>query len=142
MTKNETLLTQVLLQEIQALENFIALLKQEEKALTSLMPEGLDILGEKKLTLLKNIEHLEQTRNQLFTESMRQQPEIQTQTEKLFNLAQEVQNQNQQNGKHLMRHLEHTQEALATLMQKEKTALYGSDGQTENALIGRNLGSA
>lgn len=135
-------LEEVFKEEIAAVKNFIALLKKEEEALTTLTPEHLDLLVEEKVRILKGIEALEKSRAALLTQGVLEDPKFGAFNEELLNLARTVQEQNQKNGKHLMRHLERTQEALSTLMQTEKTALYGSDGQTQASSIGRNLGSA
>ena len=129
-------------EEIAAVKNFIALLKKEEEALTTLTPEHLDVLVEEKVRVLKGIEALEKSRAALITQGVLEDPKLAAFNEELLNLARNVQEQNQKNGQRLMRHLERTQEALATLMQTEKNSLYGSDGQTQASSIGRNLGSA
>ncbi len=129
-------------EECHAVLRFIDLLKEEEKALTSLTPEGLDLLGDKKLTLLKEIEAFEKKRAENLNEETLKNPAIAAQNAELLKLAEEVKLQNQQNGKRLMRHLERTAEALATLMQKENPSLYGKKGQTEAPSAGRDLGSA
>lgn len=136
-------LEEVFQEEIAAVKSFIALLKKEEEALTSLTPNHLDTLVEEKVRVLKSIEALEKSRAALITQGILEEPKFSAFNEELLTLAKTVQEQNQKNGQRLMRHLERTQEALSTLMQTEKNSLYGSDGQTEqNSALGRNLGSA
>ena len=142
MSSALTDLEELIKEESQAVLHFIALLKEEERALTSFTPEGLDDLGEKKLELLKKIEAFEKERAANLSEESLKNPTIAAQNTALLNLAKEVKHQNQQNGKRLMRHLERTAEALSALTQKEKNTLYGKKGQTENAPLGRDLGSA
>ncbi len=135
-------LEEIFTEEIAAVKSFIALLKKEETALTTLTPENLDEVVDEKVRVLKGIEALEKSRAELLTAGVLNDPKLSKLNEELLELARAVQEQNQKNGKRLMRHLERTSEALATLMQTEKPALYGANGQTQQNAVGRNLGSA
>jgi len=128
-----------------ALERFIGLLQQEQRALVKADVTQLTTLSETKLKLAEQLQALSQARMQALAdagyssdaEGMRRwlagQPAGTAQAwERLLEQARDAQRLNQSNGKLITTHLQHNQQALATLINAANQAgMYGPDGQLQ-----------
>jgi flagella synthesis protein FlgN len=130
-------------QEQATLDRFIELLQQEQAALVSADVDKLQLLSEPKQKLSEKLNVLVQQRIALLDRDgfstdaagvqawLSKQPATVAEAwNKLLVGAQKAQRLNQTNGKLIQTHLQHNQQALATLMSAaNKADVYGADGQ-------------
>lgn len=137
---------------------FIALLKNEQALLVEGNVDGLLPLAEQKSGFASRLGALGEARERIVKGSgagsgragmetyLTRQPgdkALRTRWEELLALATECQALNNLNGKLIRLHLQHNQQAMATLMAAaDQATTYGPDGHQRPAGSGRFLGSA
>ena len=137
---------------------FIELLKNEQALLVTGNVDGLLPLVEQKVGFADRLGALADAREKIVNESgagsgragmetyLSRQPGDKSQRaswERLLALASEAEAMNQTNGKLIRIHLQHNQQAMATLMEAANQATtYGPDGHQRPPGSGRFLGSA
>lgn len=136
-------MTDPLQQELTALDQFIALLQREQKALVAADVQALLPLTEDKLKLSEQLNALARARGAALAQAgyaadangVRQwlagQPRaIAAAWGKLLDKAHTAQRLNETNGKLINTHLQHNQQALTALMNaSNQSSVYGPDGQ-------------
>jgi flagella synthesis protein FlgN len=151
-------LTEPLQQELDALDQFIALLRQEQAALVRADALAVIPLADHKLKLSEQLNALARRRVAMLaqsgfaadTDGMRrwlttQPAAVATQWEQLLDKARTAQHLNQTNGKLIETQLQHNQQALSALMHASNQAgMYGPDGQPRigGATSPRSMGKA
>ncbi len=130
--------------ESQALESFVALLKNEQAMLVENLTDPLVKLSEQKTIQAINLNELAQTRRALLQKNIpalslnsinawlkSNCPEGLLSWQKILALAKSSQQLNQSNGELIQMKLRHNQQSLAVLNSAfNKANLYGPDGQT------------
>jgi flagellar biosynthesis protein FlgN len=147
----------LLSQELRTLRSFIELLNTEQRLLTSGAAEGLAALADEKSRAATTLGQLAASRDRelsrmhlptgragmdawvLSNEGYARNADW----DQLLQLASESRSLNEGNGKLIMLHLRHNQQALSVLMAAaDQTATYGPDGHPRQGTPGRSLGSA
>lgn len=147
----------LLAQELQTLESFVTLLRNEQALLSSGANEGLTALADDKSRSAIDLGRLANLRDQalarLHLPPGRAGMDAWTLTDvgstsqrawdRLLALAAQARALNEANGKLIALHLQHNRQALAILMAAaNQTATYGPDGQPRTVVGGRSLSSA
>jgi flagella synthesis protein FlgN len=129
-------LSSVIRAELEAAKSFFSLLKDENTALAEGNSERISQVTQAKSEHLKKIADITQMRNQLLPLSeipawLDSHPELSDAWHDLKQLAEQIHQLNELNGKMIDVRLRSTQQALAVLHSLSKTAtnLYGPDGQ-------------
>ena len=156
-SRPELPLASLLAEEVRTVEEFVAVLKQEEVALVTADLEPLLILAGRKGEFTAKLNALVERREAILksgglppgregmsriaaTDKSGQSGKLWTQ---LLSLATQARDQNEINGKLIALHFQHNQRALNTLMEAAGIAMtYGADGQQRSGGSGRLLGSA
>lgn len=158
MVAPATSLNELLESEAREASAFIELLKKEQMLLVAGNVDGLLPLVEQKVGFADRLGTLADAREKILAESaagsgragmetyLSRQPGdkgLRASWERLLALAGEAAAMNQTNGKLIRIHLQHNQQAMATLMAAANQATtYGPDGHQRPAGTGRFLGSA
>ena len=133
-------------QELAALDQFIALLRQEQAALVSADVDALLALSDSKLKLSDQLNALARERVAMLARAgyaadaagvagwlAQQPPAVADAWQRLLQGAQQAQRLNQSNGKLIQTHLQHNQQALSALLGAANRAdVYGPDGQSRS----------
>lgn len=145
-------------EEIGKVEEFIALLEQEQDLLTRADTEALLPLVERKNAMAAALADYSKAREELLQQ--RQMPPGRTgmeawlakqtgaeihlrQWHKLLDLAEKARSLNETNGKLIALHLQQNQQAFSALMSAANRAMiYGPDGQQQTGTASRILGTA
>lgn len=148
----------LLTRETQLVSQFVALLKQEQEALQSGVPDSLETISKEKEALVGQLNRLETERSAFVAPTtnaedrsgmkawLAQHPHdkhIPPLWEKLNTLARQAKALHEINGQLIEIHLSRTSAALAILEQhKQQHSLYGSDGQASAPTGSRIVDSA
>jgi flagellar biosynthesis protein FlgN len=156
-TPRSAALADLVAQELGLLQNFVALLRQEESLLTRGEANRLPQLAEEKSAIATKLGSLASAReDDLANRNLpagRQGMDLwiaspdgassRRRWEQLLVLAAEARMLNETNGKLIALQLDHNQQALNAIMAAvDKAATYGPDGQQKSTGAGRPLGSA
>lgn len=144
-------------EELARLEEFVALLKEEQALLAAGDGDRLLALVESKTALANRLAALGEMREAALDRqglgtgragmeawlAKQGSPARQTAWQKFLALAAEARELNELNGKLIGLHMRHNQQALAALMSAtDRAMVYGPDGQQSAGLSGRILGKA
>ena len=151
-------LVALLAEEVRAVEEFSALLKQEEAALVEANLDPLLALAERKGEFTARLNQLVEQRHTIlktggfpagkdgmakWIAALDKNGQAAKLWTRLLALASEASTQNGINGKLITLHFQHNQRALTALMSAANMATtYGADGQQKTGGSGRLLGSA
>jgi flagella synthesis protein FlgN len=151
-------LSDLLESEAREASAFVALLREEQAMLVGGNVDGLLPLVEQKVGFSNKLGELADAREKIVKDSgagtgragmetyLSRRPadgKLRTRWERLLAVATEAQAMNETNGKLIRIHLQHNQQAMATLMAAANQATtYGPDGHQRPAGSGRFLGSA
>lgn len=151
-------LSQTLERETGLVSRFVALLTQEQEALTAAKPESLPAIHEEKTSLIGQLNTLESQRNQLIggtptlSEKERMalwlsahpaETKIAGQWATLIGLALDAKRLNELNARLVKLHLDRTTQALAILTRRsEENTFYGANGQASQFTGSRIVDSA
>lgn len=142
-------------EECTGLQQFIALLQQEEALLVAGKIDALTSLAEEKTSLYRALQRLSDDRTVMFAragakvtdENIRlalgSLPDAIANWDTVITLAREAKERNRVNGQLIMERLQNNQQALSTLLAAaEHPQIYGQDGQSRPTGGSRHLGSA
>lgn len=142
-------------EERTGLQQFIALLQQEEALLIAGKIDALTSLAEEKTRLYRTLQRVSDDRTVMFSrvgarvtnENIRlalgSLPAALTSWEEVVTLAGEAKERNRLNGQLILERLQNNQQALSTLLAAaEHPQIYGQDGQSRPTAGSRHLGSA
>jgi flagella synthesis protein FlgN len=144
--------------EISLISRFLALLLEEQEALTTVNPDALPKIHDEKYTLVEQLNALEIERSSLTPGSLAssarermdlwmvehpEEKQIAAHWQQLIQLCQDAKQQNFLNARLISLHLEKTNQALAILTRDSSdSVLYGSNGQAAQYMGRRIVDSA
>ncbi|SLM62423.1 MULTISPECIES: flagella synthesis protein FlgN [Dickeya] len=138
MEKLVKLLTQLLI----TLRDLEAILADEQLLLCAGQIDGvaLQVVTDKKNTLLSSLQHLDKIRMQgekvlRLQAPYQDKPALAELWQQITELGEALRNQNRHNGMLLSYHLDHNEKALAVLKSRHAQTVYGSDGQPRTSSI-------
>jgi flagellar biosynthesis protein FlgN len=141
--------------EEEQMGQFVALLEQEKDLLIAGEVDALVALSEEKTKSYRLLQRVHDQRaillgnwkgdnsGQSIAALLESIPELGARWQKILNLAEQANEQNQINGRLINERLAHNQAALSVLMAAaERPQFYGADGRARASGTGRILGSA
>ncbi|MCB1886673.1 MAG: flagellar protein FlgN [Rhodocyclaceae bacterium] len=148
-------LSRLLQEESALLDDFVALLKQEEALLLDGQTDALLEMADRKTALYRRLQFLSDERSRAFAgvhltlddASMRRAlqgaPDALRNWDRILDLAGQAAERNTSNGRLISERMQHNQQALTVLMAAaaQPGATYGPDGQSRPFISGRRFGS-